>query len=174
MGTEEKLAQRRARYLEYAAVEYDRILDACESPIERLFADALLDYGYRSGSGFVPDVVVTRMIWPTNGFGPVWLDGGSAHVVFQAEIQLESVVRVDFAFFDCSGKAAVAVELDGHEFHERTKEQASRDKRRDRSLVKNGWSVLRFTGSEVYENADGCLHEVCSAMHRLTVGRVQR
>lgn len=43
----------------------------------------------------------------------------------------------------------LVVECDGHEFHERTREQATRDKNRDRELLNAGYPVMRFTGSEI-------------------------
>jgi very-short-patch-repair endonuclease len=59
------------------------------------------------------------------------------------------------------GEGAVfAIECDGHEFHEKTKEQAARDKRRDRDLLNIGIPTIRFTGSEIYENADECAREI--------------
>ena len=54
----------------------------------------------------------------------------------------------------------LAIELDGHDFHERTKEQAQRDKARDRALTEAGYRVLRFTGSEVWRDAGKCVDEV--------------
>lgn len=54
----------------------------------------------------------------------------------------------------------VVIEIDGHDFHERTKEQASHDKARDRAMTKAGWHVLRFTGSDIYKDADACVLEV--------------
>ncbi len=42
------------------------------------------------------------------------------------------------------------VECDGHDFHEKTKEQARRDKERDRNLQSLGFPVYRYTGSELY------------------------
>jgi very-short-patch-repair endonuclease len=58
------------------------------------------------------------------------------------------------------GTTRLAVECDGHDFHERTKEQAARDKARDRYLVSQGWIVLRFTGSEVWKDAALCAVEI--------------
>jgi very-short-patch-repair endonuclease len=55
---------------------------------------------------------------------------------------------------------AVVVECDGHEFHEKTKEQAQRDKARDRFFQAEGYHVLRFTGSELYRDALACAEEV--------------
>ena len=64
----------------------------------------------------------------------------------------------DFAFFCRDDR--IIVELDGHEFHERTKAQAAHDKRRDRRFVAAGWKVLRYTGSEVYGDVGGVLGEI--------------
>lgn len=64
--------------------------------------------------------------------------------------------RLDFAFVE----ERVAIECDGHDFHERTKEQARHDRQRDRALVAEGWRVLRFTGSEIHRSPDGCAAEV--------------
>ena len=44
------------------------------------------------------------------------------------------------------------VECDGHDFHERTKQQAANDRSRDRDLISNGYTVLRYTGSELYRS----------------------
>lgn len=60
----------------------------------------------------------------------------------------------------CEVMAKVVVECDGHEFHEKTKEQAKRDKARDRFLQTEGYYVLRFTGSELYNNPARCADEV--------------
>jgi very-short-patch-repair endonuclease len=54
----------------------------------------------------------------------------------------------------------VVVECDGHEFHERTPAQAAHDRRRDRWMQANGWAVLRFTGSEIHRDPNGCADEV--------------
>jgi very-short-patch-repair endonuclease len=43
----------------------------------------------------------------------------------------------------------VAVELDGHDFHDKDKRQRSYEKARDRDLVRAGYRVLHFTGSDV-------------------------
>lgn len=43
----------------------------------------------------------------------------------------------------------VVVELDGHAFHDKDKRQRAYEKARDRFLVRRGYRVLHFTGSEV-------------------------
>lgn len=64
--------------------------------------------------------------------------------------------RLDFAITPASPKfdhllakwKPIAVELDGHEFHERTKEQVQLRDRRDRALQLAGWQVLHYSFSE--------------------------
>ncbi|TPI27250.1 DUF559 domain-containing protein [Mesorhizobium sp. B3-2-1] len=36
------------------------------------------------------------------------------------------------------------------------------DAKRDRWLYGQGWTVLRFTGTEIHENLDRCLDEICT------------
>ncbi len=56
--------------------------------------------------------------------------------------------------------ARLVVELDGHDFHERTREQARRDRSRDRYLLASGYTVFRFTGSEIFRNPYRAVAEV--------------
>ena len=56
----------------------------------------------------------------------------------------------------------VVVELDGHEFHDKDKNQRSYEKARDRFLVKNGLRVLHFTGSDVVKDPFKVAHEALS------------
>jgi len=74
--------------------------------------------------------------------------------------------RLDFSLdgaFDKIPYSGVGIEIDGHAFHERTKEQAAHDKLRDRFLWRNGYSVLRFTGSEIFKDPAMCFEEVITA-----------
>jgi len=57
-------------------------------------------------------------------------------------------------------QADVLIECDGHDFHERTKEQARADKSRDRRFAALGHRVLRFTGSEIHADNIRCAQEV--------------
>lgn len=76
--------------------------------------------------------------------------------------------RVDFAvryIFGLEGAAGLIVECDGHEFHEKTKEQAARDKARDRFLALCGYRVMRFTGSEIWADPIACSEQVLEATY---------
>lgn len=59
------------------------------------------------------------------------------------------------------------VECDGHDYHERTKEQAARDKSRDRAVQALGHRLFRFAGSEVYANPIACARQVVDALWRV-------
>jgi very-short-patch-repair endonuclease len=60
-------------------------------------------------------------------------------------------------------RRALVIECDGHNFHERTKEQAARDRSRDRWMVSEHITVLRFTGSEIWRDAEECADQVFGA-----------
>lgn len=115
----------------------------CESPIEMLLLSALY---YEAGSELIgrfasmsvrQPVLPLFKIRPQHPIGPY---------------------RVDIAVI--GEHVRVVVECDGHEFHERTKEQAAKDKSRDRYLTAEEWLVLRFTGSEIHRNPLACAYEV--------------
>jgi very-short-patch-repair endonuclease len=91
--------------------------------------------------------------------------GAEYEVVGQHTIEVSGkTYRLDFAIEPTWNQ--VAIEVDGHEFHERTKEQAARDKSRDRALQAAGWRVLRFTGSEVWNDPRRCAQEVYNVLER--------
>lgn len=64
----------------------------------------------------------------------------------------------------------MVIECDGHEFHERTKEQARRDRERDRFLQSIGYLVFRYTGAEiwadVFERADEAVKVLYDATNK--------
>lgn len=60
----------------------------------------------------------------------------------------------------------IVIECDGHEFHEKTKEQAKHDKERDRFLQKEGYPVYRFTGSEIFNNPFQVLSEIEEILYK--------
>lgn len=61
----------------------------------------------------------------------------------------------------------LVVECDGHEFHDRTKQQAAYDRARDRELLRLGFTTVRFTGSEIVHGPDRCASEVWSCLAAL-------
>lgn len=53
----------------------------------------------------------------------------------------------------------VVVELDGHAFHDKDARQRSYEKARDRDLVKAGYRVIHFTGSDIVKYPFACAFE---------------
>lgn len=68
--------------------------------------------------------------------------------------------RADFTVTMGDMTKTLVIECDGHDFHERTKEQAARDRKRDRDMTGSGYRVIRFTGSEIWRNPWDCAFEV--------------
>lgn len=125
-----------------------------DSPIEAAFAQGLHQVFEAYGGG----VIVANSDPMT--FGEV-LEQSSigASVPFAVyvfrQVKIEGY-RVDFLLTHRKGgdvfPRAVVVECDGHEFHERTKEQAESDKRRDRDLQSKALPVFRVTGTEIWRS----------------------
>lgn len=137
-----------------------------DSPIEKLFFTALQAHVWQQASEYTQLRVVTskeeedfEKSRPSNIDVPT--------LILRPQVQLEGW-RVDFLIhaYDFARKGGpqgwmkLIVECDGHDFHERTKEQAARDRSRDREVQLNEYSVLRFTGSEIYANAWECVSQV--------------
>lgn len=159
------------RHLRRVAVneedQLSEVLSVCESPIEMYMAVALsfmgqysLDRRMNICGEYRPDLLSEK-------FGARELSAATAWAVCVPQHQVSingSDYRVDFLIcykpHHTSERFLIAVECDGHEFHEKTKEQAQRDKARDRNLAALGIVTLRFTGSEIYRDADRCASEV--------------
>lgn len=128
-----------------SALEIARIRAKLMSPIEETFLDA-----YGEGG-----TVATgeRLRW-----GPWWIEP-QAHV---GPFRVDFVCGVDF------GKRSVdvVIELDGHEFHQKTPEQVEGDRKRDRAFIRLGVVAMRFTGREVTRSAKACAREVRDQLMR--------
>lgn len=145
-----------------------------DSEIERLFWQALYCYLRYAGTEFSDgmvsvskDVSVEERL--SNPERYRW------SLIVEPQVQIENY-RVDFlihAWTDgtvwrrrggtetgASRWRRLVVECDGHEFHERTKEQAAKDRSRDRELASLGYEVFRFTGSELWRDPWGCARQV--------------
>jgi very-short-patch-repair endonuclease len=67
--------------------------------------------------------------------------------------------RADFLVTWEYSPEKIVIECDGHDFHEKTKEQAQHDKKRDREMQAAGYKVYRFTGSEIWKSRGRCVVE---------------
>lgn len=135
-----------------------------ESPIEQkmLMELAFANWGVVSNS---PLGALVPMVWHdvTMPFAP-----DEALPLIIAPQYPIGRYRIDVAIFAGKGpldgpqRVRICVECDGHDYHERTKGQASRDKKRDRELQRAGWYVFRFTGSDIHKDARACAQEVAN------------
>ena len=123
-------------------------LTDCESPIEQIMALRLSDF-IHSRSKYKMEL--------EDGIDIIEAQN-------QVEIMLKTATyRVDFKIpiLDLISNQGInfIIECDGHDFHEKTKEQVARDKKRDRAFVAAGYKVIRFAGSEIWNDPLGCAHE---------------
>ena len=58
----------------------------------------------------------------------------------------------------------MVLECDGHDFHERTKLQAKRDRGRDRNLQSFGFLVYRYTGQEIWQDVFACATQAIDSL----------
>lgn len=126
------------------------------SPIEDRMAAALL-WLDMDWAGFPDADLVGGPADHAELFGPS--EGLCFYITPQARI---GSYKADFLLWFVLGRhvGGLVVECDGHQFHEKSKEQAARDKRRDRELLTAGYPVVRFTGSEIFKDAVGCAEQL--------------
>ncbi len=82
-------------------------------------------------------------------------------------LDLESQVwissyRVDFLVRSKN----IVIELDGHEYHS-SRQHRTKDAQRERYLQRLGYSVVRFTGTEINSNPQKCVQEVVEFINSL-------
>jgi very-short-patch-repair endonuclease len=65
--------------------------------------------------------------------------------------------RVDF--YAEIGKHKLVIELDGSKYHS-TNQQITKDVKRQRSLQMMGYTVIRFSGSEIVKECKACVYEL--------------
>jgi very-short-patch-repair endonuclease len=96
---------------------------------------------------------IERRFW-AHGYGRL---SGLGHFTPQVKI---GQYRVDFALTNIPGVELlkVVIELDGQEFHS-TPAQRNYDTERDRYLLRRGWQVVHFTGSQINRDCEGCVLE---------------
>lgn len=66
----------------------------------------------------------------------------------------------------------LVIECDGHDFHEKTKEQVAKNNKRNLDLQMAGYEILHFSGSQVFENPLKCVKEVYEYIQKKVGGWV--
>jgi very-short-patch-repair endonuclease len=104
------------------------------------------------------DAAIEARLMAAPPYGPT-----SVRMIVRPQAEVDNR-RVDFlihAFdYNNNGWRSLIVECDGHDYHERTKEQAARDRSKDRTATLNGRDFLRFTGSEIWRDPWGCAAQI--------------
>ncbi|PQJ09579.1 hypothetical protein CJD36_016705 [Flavipsychrobacter stenotrophus] len=121
-------------------------LTVLQSPLERKLYPKLLESN-----------IYFEVQFPLNRFGK------KAHINNSEEKDL----RLKYAdlltqpdFYLPNGRRPICVYTDGHSYHERTEEQAKRDRGIDRKLQELGFVVMRFTGKDVRESIDKVVGDI--------------
>jgi hypothetical protein len=172
-------AAMRASFYELLAPGVDGVGRRAESPLESAFFWTLCGWGGASRGTNEPTDLLPGAIesWSPAIQIRVGLPPSSISGLAFPQVEVMSKggdrYRLDLAIHALNrasgASAAIAVELDGHDFHERTKEQAERDRKRDRDLQALGWRVARFTGSQVNRDPLVAVRELVSFIES-TVG----
>lgn len=112
----------------------------CESPIEQILWMALNFCTLNSGKDYIFDE--------------------------QAEVEANgNKYRLDFLYEEdymdfTDNPLLLAIECDGHDFHEKTKEQVEKRNKRDMDLKLAGYDILHYSGSQIYKNPIKCAMEI--------------
>lgn len=126
-------------------MNFEESLIDCESPIEQLLSLALENLNIKNIYKYNPFIDVVE-------------------IEKQKEIKCENKkYRVDFCIpviYNNQENKSFIIECDGHEFHQKTKEQVERDNTRMRDLQKQGYEVIRFSGTEIWHRPHKCASDI--------------
>jgi very-short-patch-repair endonuclease len=88
-----------------------------------------------------------------------WIEVGGSRYRLDFQVNLESE---HFLRFEAAGVRwpVIAVEVDGHGFHEKTPEQVASRNERDRALQSAGCIVLHFSWTEATTKPGDCVYQV--------------
>lgn len=75
-----------------------------------------------------------------------------------------SIYRSDWAILSARRHGALLIECDGKEFHS-SDAQRTHDAKKDTAALDSGFVTLRFTGSQIFRDAEGCAQKIYDAVH---------
>jgi len=75
-----------------------------------------------------------------------------------------SIYRSDWAIYNPKTTGAMLLECDGKEFHS-SDDQKAHDQKKDAAAHDRGYLTMRFTGSQIHRDADGCAQKVWDAVY---------
>lgn len=124
------------------------IPEECKSPIEQLFyyAYSIVDFD-NEGNDYPSFFLMPQEEIQTQG-GRYYAD-----FVFDSNYLKEDGNVPEHPL-------KLVIECDGHEFHEKTKEQVRRGNERDYNLKVAGYDILHFSGSQIHNEPIECAKKV--------------
>lgn len=159
-----------AGYTDKACQHMEHLVSVIESPIE----EAML-YGLIISA----QAEVEAVGFVVNGYRFGDHDDGADLLIIEPQAKIENY-RADFLLTYQSSipgfgkERQLIVECDGHDYHDKTKQQASRDKERDREMKKLGYEVFRFTGSDIWNDVYSCAKEAVDMVTGITEMKRER
>lgn len=136
-------------------IDAQEFIDYCESPIEELFYIAFTIYSSNQ--------TIFCNIDPQHEVECGDKDYRSDFCLYFSE-------HWDSQRFKPINDIILLIECDGHEFHEKTKEQVAHDNERDLALKTAGYDVLHFSGSQIYKDPMGCVEKAVNYYKKITIG----
>lgn len=131
-----------------------RLSDGIESPTEQMF---YIEWLFRENNYYSRLPFDLEFQYQDETTGKYRLDFA---VRFELDAYFVYSDKISLDIFHTIESPRLGIEIDGHIWHEKTKEQVQYHKKRERFLVANNWKLLRFTGSEIYKDAEKCVDEV--------------
>jgi very-short-patch-repair endonuclease len=94
---------------------------------------------------------------------PAELDKAHKGLLFVPQFRW-SIYRSDWAIYNPKTSGAMLLECDGKEFHS-SADQRDHDKKKDAAAHDRGFLTMRFTGSQIHRDADGCAQKIFQAVY---------
>lgn len=161
-----------ARQVAFISADLEYAARLCDSPIERamLYALAVVAWDYCDGVLFRVDAGAAGTL-ATRGS---YLEIHPQAPVGRYRVDLLLTFVTPEAIADDDGAVtgfrrrtnSLIVECDGHDWHDRTRDQATRDRARDRALQTRGMPVFRYTGSDIWKDVFAHAGETMAELHR--------
>ena len=130
--------------------EWEDLGRSIESPVEQLFFIAWIFKEHEHGPGDFPLFLEPQ--YQDESTGKYKLDFSIDFIQDFLTIKWDKALKKVEA-------PKLGIEIDGHIWHEKTKEQVQYHKERERFLIAGGWKLLRYTGSEAFKDPQRCVEE---------------
>ena len=119
-----------------------------DSPIEMLMINAIDDKAN--------ELMEKDNNWEIH-INPQWtfkVDGNN----YKVDIGLQIIYMTEKKYNSFS--QSYFIECDGYDYHYRNKKQVTKDRKRERKLMKRCRNLIRFTGTEIYNDVENCVEEL--------------